>query len=392
METREINQVPSSSAHMAQGCDRICRVQAVVINMINRIIDKFNEDIGCMNAANDYLSFRELAYDVFVELFRVLPEQLSAFGGKITFHIPAPPSRKNHPAAHIASLLIRGYYEAGRGDEQIRETIRLTQWAMEQDDVDILPIILSELVDKTSREATIWYIKASPSWHPSLNAVIKVVEQQLKRFYGILCENHLSDIAHIDQLTGLRNRRSLDKDFRWLLRAGDSFSVGIIDIDHFKNVNDTYGHGAGDEVLRFLWKSLSDFFLKVPHAAVGRFGGEEFLVIIPWEDKSQLETRLSEFQTYVAREYIAWKKEENYPAVITISWGTSDTSDIMQGELTVNDKQGELLQKADAALYWAKNSGRDKIFSWDKEKYCGLLAEKKAYVNMEGNNRILRDN
>lgn len=154
METREIVKAPSSSTHPIHGCDRICRVQGVVIDMINRIIDKFNEDIGCMNAANDYLSFRELAYDIFVELFRVLPEQLSEFGGKITFRIPAPPPRKAHPAAHIAALLIRGYYEAGRGDERIRETIRIIP-SPEQEATDVLPIILSELVDKKPREATI---------------------------------------------------------------------------------------------------------------------------------------------------------------------------------------------------------------------------------------------
>ena len=386
----ETIQIQSRSVDVIQGCDKVCRVQSVVINLLIKIMGQFNEDIAIMDAANDYLSFRELAYEIFTSLFRVLPEELSKWcDRKIVYHIGLTvPSRKANPVAYIVSRLIRGYYEASRWDESIRATLKMESWF--ENNETLLPITLSEVVNKRKIETIIWYIDAPISWHPSLGLATGVIEQQLMRFRGILDKNHLSDIAHIDQLTGLANRRSLNKSFRWLLRAGDSFSVGIIDIDHFKSVNDTYGHKVGDEVLRFLWKSLRGFFEKLPQATVGRFGGEEFLVIIPWEDKSQLEMRLSEFQAYVAKEYITWRKDKNCPTTLTVSWGTSDTSDIVQGEITVNKKQGELLQKADAALYGAKNTGRNQILSWNVAAHDELLKEK-AGVHIEGN-RALRDN
>lgn len=77
MEMVEAIQIKSRSADVTQGCDRVCRVQSVVINLLNKIMYQFNEDIAIMDAANDYLSFRELAYEVFTSLFRVLPEELS---------------------------------------------------------------------------------------------------------------------------------------------------------------------------------------------------------------------------------------------------------------------------------------------------------------------------
>ncbi|BBA70755.1 GGDEF domain-containing protein [Geobacter sulfurreducens] len=161
----------------------------------------------------------------------------------------------------------------------------------------------------------------------------------------------LNHQATHDPLTGVMNRRAiidhLEKELSRVKRDGGRLSIGIVDIDHFKRVNDRYGHQTGDEVLcgcvGVLGGLLRDYDL------LGRLGGEEFLVVAPGtgDDCSHLYERL--------RAAIASTKFTSRvkPVSVTISIGVA----VSDGTTGLDD----LLAAADGALYRAKRSGRDRV-------------------------------
>lgn len=153
--------------------------------------------------------------------------------------------------------------------------------------------------------------------------------------------------AETDQLTGLLNRRGFDLHCaRRLARArsqGDPASVMILDLDHFKRINDQFGHPTGDEVLRAFAASLRRVL--PPSAVVGRMGGEEFVVFL---NGARLET----VQTIAETIRGATSVIEHLPP-ITVSIGVAG---VMSGE-TFSDA----MRRADKALYEAKETGRNKV-------------------------------
>jgi len=163
----------------------------------------------------------------------------------------------------------------------------------------------------------------------------------------------LLDLSTKDPLTGLANRGSVLAEFQnrfgLSLRYGRPLSVVVCDLDHFKQVNDTHGHGAGDFVLRVFGERLMGALREADLA--GRIGGEEFLMVLP-------ETDLSGARPFAER----LRKAINsmpFPLPsgdlkITCSLGIAERS---PGDL----EAGQLLARADAAMHQAKTSGRDRI-------------------------------
>lgn len=143
----------------------------------------------------------------------------------------------------------------------------------------------------------------------------------------------LTEDASIDILTGLANRRTLD---RLLARLAPVDTVVMIDLDHFKHVNDSLGHPEGDRVLRTLGRTLTAALRASDHA--GRFGGEEFVVILRDGDEPE------PFLTRLSR---AWATARPHP--ITFSAGVA----------AAGPDPRHALQAADRALYRAKAAGRD---------------------------------
>jgi two-component system, cell cycle response regulator len=162
----------------------------------------------------------------------------------------------------------------------------------------------------------------------------------------------LAQEASHDPLTGLLNRRAildrLREEFARAGRHGDLLALGMCDIDHFKQVNDTYGHQTGDDVLCGLAQILSESIRE--YDSVGRMGGEEFLVIAPM--KAGMDW-ISVFGRLCAR--VAESKITTRSGVlsVTVSIGLACAA----GESTVD----EILEAADAALYRAKNEGRNRV-------------------------------
>lgn len=164
----------------------------------------------------------------------------------------------------------------------------------------------------------------------------------------------LEKMALHDALTGLYNRGNFDvrlqDEMNRSQRYGTSVSLLMLDIDFFKKVNDTYGHQAGDEVLKSIANIILGTIRKVDYAA--RYGGEEFTVVLPETEKASA-IELAE-RIRVAIEQNEFQISPSVTTRLTISIGVGSTSEkITSPEL--------LIQAADEALYYAKEHGRNQV-------------------------------
>ena len=164
--------------------------------------------------------------------------------------------------------------------------------------------------------------------------------------------------AKTDILTGLYNRRAYyeisHKEFQRLLRHNRTLSVIVFDIDHFKQINDTYGHDAGDNVLKSVAAIVKGVIREYDYAF--RMGGDEFLVLLPETNEKQ-----ALFLAERIRKRIANKKfiEKDHTFTITSSFGLSEYNKIERGIEPI-------VKRADKALYHVKESGRNSVKALDK--------------------------
>jgi diguanylate cyclase (GGDEF)-like protein len=156
-----------------------------------------------------------------------------------------------------------------------------------------------------------------------------------------------------DGLTGLFNRKQImdlfDLELTRTLRYGTPFSILIADIDHFKQINDTYGHLAGDAVLRRMADTLRQAVRECDH--VGRYGGEEFLIILPNTESDQAIDVAQRIRKEISRVRF---HNDGRELSLTISVGLSQCTD-------ADDSAETVLGRADTALYHAKESGRNQV-------------------------------
>jgi diguanylate cyclase (GGDEF)-like protein len=156
----------------------------------------------------------------------------------------------------------------------------------------------------------------------------------------------VAELAVTDALTGLPNRRVLDDRLELLsaeARRGRRFSLAIVDIDHFKRVNDTHGHAVGDRVLVGVAHTLRDAVRRSD--LVARVGGEEFCVVQTDVDPDLMAMLTERLRTTI--------ESSGTPIAVTASFGVCHSS--------VSMVPGEMLEKADGALYMAKRSGRNRV-------------------------------
>lgn len=177
--------------------------------------------------------------------------------------------------------------------------------------------------------------------------------------------NRLAELGQLqsdvrtDSKTGLFNMRgwteSAQRAFERCRRANDSLALLMIDFDHFKWINDTYGHPAGDDVLRHVGELLGE--VTRPTDIVGRFGGEEFLVLLPGIDLAAARTTAERIRNTVSRARIVTTDKRGGQATIT-GRTTSIGIAVFPDHAT---KLETLVQAADAAVYEAKEQGRDQV-------------------------------
>ncbi len=224
----------------------------------------------------------------------------------------------------------------------------------------ILAIVESEDREKTIRALDLGVndIIFRPIDEDELSARVKTLIKR-KRYIESLRESvdQTMEKAVTDQLTGLHNRRYMESQLKSLLdranHGGAPVSVLIADIDHFKRVNDLFGHDAGDDVIRQFSERLASNFR--PRDLACRFGGEEFVVIMPDtapEDAMQIAERLRQ-SIASAPFYIGRNRDQ---LEVTCSVGVSVGNQ-------VSDIPETVLKRADQALYSAKQCGRNRVMA-----------------------------
>jgi diguanylate cyclase (GGDEF)-like protein len=182
----------------------------------------------------------------------------------------------------------------------------------------------------------------------------------------------LLDYSEIDTLTGLLNRKTFDESLLRILSSlqendntggnvlhlprrrhgtdvDDSHWLAVIDIDHFKTINDTYGHLIGDEVLLMIANMMKTSFRA--HDKLFRFGGEEFVVVLKPTEARNAMNIFDRFRRHV--------EGHEFPQVghLTISTGFA--------RIAIHDLPSAIIDNADEALYWAKHHGRNQVFSYE---------------------------
>ncbi|MBX7119572.1 MAG: diguanylate cyclase [Gemmatimonadaceae bacterium] len=165
--------------------------------------------------------------------------------------------------------------------------------------------------------------------------------------------SRMSDLAMVDELTGLKNRRSFFDDIEPVIagsrRRGKPVAIALLDLDHFKDINDTHGHAIGDDVLRTVARRIEETLRQ--EQIVGRIGGEEFVVLLPDTTPQQALVAIERVRKAVGETPIAVTGGSE--VWITVSGGISPLVDGMVVPTA--------LQHADKAMYRAKALGRNRV-------------------------------
>ncbi len=192
----------------------------------------------------------------------------------------------------------------------------------------------------------------------------------------------LLEYSQQDTLTGLANRKTFDRSLAAFInsaqladtspverRTGNSSDhwLAVIDIDHFKRVNDRFGHLYGDEVLILVANRMRNSFRQ--HDKLFRFGGEEFVVLLRHVNATGTHATLERFCNRIAGEH--------FPQVgrVTVSIGFA--------RVPANDMPGAVLGCADEALYFAKGNGRDQVCCYEDLVETGILRKKAVHTDIE---------
>jgi len=178
-----------------------------------------------------------------------------------------------------------------------------------------------------------------------LKSILSKLEEEERVF--------ISNLIEKDPLTGAYNRRKFDQDLELVVAMSDRTKKGsgllMIDIDHFKKFNDKYGHREGDRTLIKVYESIENSLREYDKIHIYRYGGEEFVVIIPdigTSDAFSIGDRL--------------RKGVKKACGVSISVGVSHYREL-------SDNLQSLINNADKALYEAKKGGRDKVVVYIKE-------------------------
>ena len=209
--------------------------------------------------------------------------------------------------------------------------------------------VVSEMIAETRRMQA-----AGEEMHAHLEATCGELESLREEFQQVQHE------VTCDPLTGALNRRGLDKELASLFTHADAagaFSLLMVDIDHFKQFNDKYGHVIGDEVLKYVARVLG----KNTRGGdvLARYGGEEFVVLLP---QTSLDNALHVGRNIVGAirtSGLTHKSSGRKLDLVTLSVGVA--------AYRPDDTPASLIERADAALYAAKNAGRDRAMSEDEQ-------------------------
>lgn len=257
---------------------------------------------------------------------------------------------------------------------KISENLKLSIAVVKEDKIllDILQKAVNNITNELHRKIfTKWVpikydksIDYSLVWKIIIGAIIAIIliiywntkiikaNRLLKQARNDIEEKNkeLERLVITDKLTNLYNRRKLDELLQTEIyrseRFEHTFGIAILDIDHFKKVNDTYGHLVGDRVLIEISNILKKYLRKTDF--VGRFGGEEFIIICPESEKEGITKLMEDFRLHIENHHFEKVGKKTASFGITL-FKKGDTIE-------------SLIKRADIALYKAKNNGRNRIW------------------------------
>ena len=230
----------------------------------------------------------------------------------------------------------------------------------EEYSADKLPVIMVSSFDDVESISKCIQLGASDYLPKPVNSTIltqKVASTLERKSLREREEQLLSELhrqAITDEMTGVPNRRyvfeQLERSFDDIKKnSKEHFATAIFDIDHFKNVNDTYGHAAGDEIIKKVC-NLATSIIKSPNI-FGRIGGEEFLAVIFNDSENHLQQICEKIRTSVEKEETLF---DNQKISVTLSGGVCFSNE--------SSSVSDLVNKADERLYLAKKNGRNKFY------------------------------
>ena len=269
----------------------------------------------------------------------------------------------------ISNMSSQGIFLTSPGGTIKDLNIKAQSWFYENKE-DILGKSMFRNIDcdlKTGKKIKTVFFNDMGS-HFQAEVQVKAIDFKNKKHYVIYVEdqterinreNLLKKMASEDPLTGLLNRRSflheMKKEIERSSRIGLTCTIALIDLDHFKDINDTYGHDFGDEVLRVFSSILKKNSRQLD--ILCRYGGEEFVLLFPHTD---LENSLHSLER-VKEEFAGYHYSHNIRP--TFSGGALNTE--LKGDKIEVDR---LLKEVDLLLYEAKENGRNKIATNSKSK------------------------
>lgn len=220
-------------------------------------------------------------------------------------------------------------------------------WLLERADEPVGAVCIP--VSTIGRSIGVLHAVTRPEDVPSRDSITRMeaVAEQVGARIGtirVMEKTHLQ--AATDPLTGLLNRRSVENQAQDLLQKGTPFALAMGDLDHFKALNDTFGHDAGDRALRQFARVMRSVLRS--HDLVSRFGGEEFVIVLPGLDTPAAASALARVQEQLM---IVVASGTTPPFTVTFGVAHSDQASSLE----------EIIKIADASLFQGKRAGRNRI-------------------------------
>ena len=210
--------------------------------------------------------------------------------------------------------------------------------------------ILAKTTNNASLENIVNYlvstIDKTKSQHQALSKELNATQQEMSMLKGKLASSR--EEARVDALTGLLNRRGCDEELQ-SLNLEDTHTSLAIDIDHFKKVNDNFGHLIGDKVIQRVAKAIESQIGEEDIAV--RFGGEKFVVVMVHKNLNQARKTAEKIRNHIGNLKLIQRESNTYLPPISVSIGIAQNTEATNWV--------SLFNQADQALYQAKNAGRN---------------------------------
>ena len=257
-------------------------------------------------------------------------------------------------AERLSIKILKILHKSGDSSQEIKNiTVELQNWRKEEEeDFETIKEKLLNIAISLDKEIDdfVGEMKEENEEVNRLKEKIKILEKKVQK---------LSKEVKTDFLMNIANKKAIQEELKKqessFKRYNTIYSVVFFDIDHFKNINDTYGHDAGDVIL----KSLGLLFKRYARDVdmIGRFGGEEFVAILPNTPKEGAYKFAEKLRKIIAKTKFMYKKTR---INVTVSAGVASRDEVNSSE--------EVLKKADERLYLAKQNGRNRVCADDECK------------------------